>query len=247
MGGKRKKKTISGYEPIPLPPVSRILCTYGMSLHLTEEERPLITPVGAAIAAVVRTMETPETFSIRRTGVGDCGEDFPGPVRAMLIEPKAGEKGEQERDTILKLETNVDDCTGEALGFVMEKLFAGARDVHYTPVFMKKNRPGWLLTVLCTEDKAQELEEILFRETTTIGIRRTRMERRVLKREQRRVETPLGEILVKVCTLEGKERWYPEYESLAKICRETGISYQEALHMAEEACLKAGQKEAGKF
>ena len=133
----------------------------------------------------------------------------------------------------------MDDCTGEMLGFVMEKLFAaGARDVNYTPVFMKKNRPAWLLTVLCGEADVYEMERILFRETTTIGIRRVRMERSVLPREKREIMTPLGSVEIKVCTMDGKKKYYPEYDSLVRICRERGISYQEAYHMAVEACVK---------
>ena len=85
--------------------------------------------------------------------------------------PYPGEENE-DRDKVVKLETDIDDCSGEVLGYVMKKLFkAGAKDVHYAPIFMKKNRPAWELTVICREDKAEELEQIIFTETTTIGIR----------------------------------------------------------------------------
>ena len=139
-------------------------------------------------------------------------------------------------DYIYKLETNIDDCSGEVLGFVMEKLFeAGARDVHYTPVYMKKNRPAWLLTVICREEDIPGMEALIFAETTSIGIRRIKMERTILPRKKIKVMIPFGEVEVKICGPQGAEKCYPEYESLAKICRKTGISYGEAYQMAVEA------------
>ena len=139
-------------------------------------------------------------------------------------------------DYIYKLETNIDDCSGEVLGFVMEKLFeAGARDVHYIPVYMKKNRPAWLLTVICKEEDIPGMEALIFAETTSIGIRRARMERTILPRRRIKVMIPFGEVEVKICGPEGAQKCYPEYESLANICRKTGISYAEAYQMAVEA------------
>ena len=115
----------------------------------------------------------------------------------------------------------------------MELLYeAGAREANYMPVFMKKNRPAWLLTVLCKKEQVSAMEQIIFRETTTIGIRRQEMERTILKREKRTVTTPLGNVEVKVCTFDGQEYYYPEYESVKKLCEKTGISYKEVYHMA---------------
>ena len=147
-------------------------------------------------------------------------------------------------DYIYKLETNIDDCSGEVLGFVMEKLFeAGARDVHYTPVYMKKNRPAWLLTVICKEEDIPGMEALIFAETTSIGIRRARMERTILPRRRIKVMIPFGEVEVKICGPEGAQKCYPEYESLAKICRKTGISYAEAYQMAVEAGKNRGKSQ----
>ena len=153
----------------------------------------------------------------------------------MLIRPAGSAYAAQ--DVICKLESNIDDTTGEALGYVMERLLAaGARDVQYSPVYMKKNRPAYLLTVLCLEEDIPALEEIIFAETTTIGIRRVRMERSILKRRLCTVQTSLGEVLVKECevpccaeeelTGSTEKRCYPEYESVKEICRRTGRSYQ---------------------
>ena len=134
----------------------------------------------------------------------------------------------ENKDSIIKMETNIDDCSGEVLGFVMERLLkAGARDVHYVPAFMKKNRPAWVLNVICKEEDMEKLQNIIFEETTTIGIRYTRMERAILQREQRIVQTPWGEAQVKVCTLNGKEQFYPEYESVAELSRANEIPFAE--------------------
>ena len=149
----------------------------------------------------------------------------------MVIEEEAEQ--EKNEDTICKLEANIDDCTGEALGYAMKLLMeAGARDVYYVPVFMKKNRPAWILSVLCKEEDRENLEQIIFRETTTIGIRRTAMKRTVLERELRKIDTSFGKVLVKICRDGKAVYFYPEYESLAELCKKTGISYQEAYEIA---------------
>ncbi len=148
------------------------------------------------------------------------------------LQGKRGETGEeqqdspQNRDRIYRLETNIDDSTGEQLGYVMERLLAaGARDVHYTPVFMKKNRPGYQLNVICDEESVPELENIIFRETTTIGIRRMELERHVLPRAFVTVSTAYGDAKVKVCTLpDGEKRYYPEYGSAAELAEKSGVS-----------------------
>jgi uncharacterized protein (DUF111 family) len=144
---------------------------------------------------------------------------------------------EENKDIIYKLESNIDDCSGENLGYVMDQLFlAGARDVHYIPVFMKKNRPAWLLNVICKQEDIQKLERIIFKETTTIGIRRVEMERSILKREQIRVTTPLGVAEVKVCEVEGEKRFYPEYESVVALCRQHDIPYSKAYQLIVQQC-----------
>ena len=173
---------------------------------------------------------------IEKTGIGAGKRKYERPslLRAMIIrEAGQGSAG----DFIYKLETNIDDCTGEALGYVMERLMeAGARDVHYLPVFMKKNRPAYELNVICKEEDIEKLEEIIFRETTTIGIRRQRMERSVLKRKVRTVTTSLGEAKVKLCYMEKAVRAYPEYESVRELCRKHGLSFQEVYQKIAEEC-----------
>lgn len=245
-----------GILPIPVPAVANIVSANHLYLKMTEVEGELVTPTGAAIVAAVKTKDKlPETFEIQKIGIGAGKRQYecPGILRAMIISesteqakgrdkvkaqteefknpeirnnPKA--ENQETKDTIIKMETNIDDCSGEVLGFVMERLMkAGARDVHYVPVFMKKNRPAWVLNVICKEEDIETLQNIIFEETTTIGIRYSIMERTILPRETRTLPTPWGEVQVKVCTLNGKEQLYPEYESVAQLSREKEIPFTE--------------------
>lgn len=111
---------------------------------------------------------------------------------------------------------------------------AGALDVHYTPVFMKKNRPAYMISVLCRIGDREKMEHILFAETTTIGIRRQNMQRTVLKRESAAAETPLGTVAVKKLYREEGVCCVPEYESVAKIAREKGLPFREVYRLAEK-------------
>ena len=245
-----------GILPIPVPAVANIVSANHLHLKMTEVEGELVTPTGAAIVAAVKTKDKlPETFEIQKIGIGAGKRQYecPGILRAMIISesteqtkgrdkakaqteefknPEIGNnpktENQETKDTIIKMETNIDDCSGEVLGFVMERLMkAGARDVHYVPVFMKKNRPAWVLNVICKEEDIETLQNIIFEETTTIGIRYSIMERTILPRETRTLPTPWGEVLAKVCTLNGKEQLYPEYESVAQLSREKEIPFAE--------------------
>ena len=228
-----------GVLPIPVPAVVNIAAAERLNLHITHARGEYVTPTGAAIAAAIRTSETlPPEFTVEKIGLGagKREQELPGFVRAMFIRPAGTQQAAQ--DTICKLETNIDDCTGEALGYVMERLLAaGARDVYYTPVYMKKNRPAYLLAVLCLEEDVPAMEQIIFAETTTIGIRRVRMERSILARRIRTVQTSLGSVQVKECEVPcgedavraARPRCYPEYESVKELCRLNGCTYQDAL------------------
>lgn len=219
-----------GIIPVPVPAVMNIAEAHHLKLHITEIRGELVTPTGAAIVAAIRTgTRLPDTFEVVKLGMGAGKRQYecPGILRAMLIRPET-----EERDLIYKLETNIDDCSGESLGFAMERLMEnGARDVHYIPVYMKKNRPAYQLNVICDEKDIKKMEQIIFRETTTIGIRRVPMERTVLRRRSESVQTPFGEAEVKLCMLDGEERCFPEYNSVVRLCQETGRGYQEVYHM----------------
>ncbi len=218
-----------GILPIPVPAVANIVSTYDLPLEPVDVEGELVTPTGAALAAAIRTRGSlPARYLIRRVGLGAGKRTYSRPslLRAMILTEELIE--DYTRDTIVKLETNVDDCTGETLGYVMERLFAaGARDAFFTPIYMKKNRPAWQITVICREEERTVLEEILFRETSTIGVRRVQMERSVMDRMIMPWEFSLGKIDVKLCRRDGILRAYPEYESLRRLCEETGLSYPE--------------------
>lgn len=227
-----------GILPVPVPAVANIASEHNLDLCITESKGEFVTPTGAAIVAAIRTAkELPETFSLRKIGIGAGKREYdrPGILRAMLIEGQAS----YGRDCIWKLETNMDDCTGEALGYVMDRLFeAGARDVSYTPVYMKKNRPAYQLNVICTEENVKQMEQIIFEETTTIGIRRQQMERSVLARSMETVRTCLGDAQVKVCALGSQIRKYPEYQSVVRLCKEHDRSFQEVYQMVLSECMK---------
>ena len=151
-----------GLIPIPVPAVANIVQAHGLMLKPTEIQGELVTPTGVAIVAAIRTADRlPERFTIQKIGLGAGKRQYERPsiLRAMLIE-----EASVKSDEICRLETNIDDCTGEMLGYVMERLFeAGARDVHYAPVFMKKNRPAWQLNVICDPKDRERMEEIILR------------------------------------------------------------------------------------
>lgn len=223
-----------GILSIPVPATANIMEAYQLPIEIMNVQGEFVTPTGAAIVAALKTdTHLPGQFCIKKIGLGAGKRTYQRPsiLRAMLIEACDGTddtENNTESDAICKLETNIDDCSGEVLGYTMERLFAaGARDVHYMPVFMKKNRPGWQLNVICDETKIAELEQIIFEETTTIGIRRIPVERSVLDRQIQKVMTPLGEAEVKICQIGQKKKIYPEYESVVRFCKEHHMTYQE--------------------
>ena len=226
-----------GILPVPVPAVANIMNMHKLPMRIVDAEGEFVTPTGAAIVAAVRTSGTlPKDFSVEKVGIGAGKRNYerPGILRAMMIRDLSDEK-----DTIWKLETNIDDCSGEVLGYVMGQLFeAGARDVHYGPVFMKKNRPAWQLNVICSKEDIDRLEHIIFRETTTIGIRRMEMERTVLKREEKTIVTPLGEAQVKVCEARGVKRFYPEYESAAQLAEKNQTPFSQVYQMIQKQCME---------
>lgn len=233
--GKGFVRCQHGTIPIPVPAVANIASAHDLQLHITNTEGELVTPTGAAIVAAIRTTDQlPEKFTIVRTGIGAGKRNYdrPSMLRAMLIQDKSS----IDHDTIYKLESNIDDCTGEALGYTMDRLFeAGAMDVHYLSVYMKKNRPAYQLTIICKKEDIEKLEQIVFEETTTIGIRRIQMERTVLKREVRTIQTALGEAQVKICELVSGKKIYPEYSSVIALAKEHKISYTKVYQMIQNA------------
>lgn len=228
-----------GLMPVPVPAVANIVSAFSFPLEITEAKGEYVTPTGAAIAAVLCTdHRLPKAFTITQTGMG-AGKraytDRPGILRAMMIETE--EEGGKEE--IIKLETDIDDCSGEVLGYTMKKLLkAGAKDVHYTPVFMKKNRPGWELTMIAAKDDVEELEQIIFGETTTIGIREMKVERTCLPREEKEVVTPYGTASAKGVEVKGRMKWYPEYKTVKKLAKKHKVSFVEVFDAVKRAAEK---------
>lgn len=218
-----------GQIPVPVPAVTHIAETHKLKLKITDIQGELVTPTGAAVVAAFRTSDRlPEDFTMLKTGIGAGKRQYrcPGILRAMLIRETTDI---QIKDIIWKLETDMDDCGGEMMGHVMNLLMAnGAREVHYTPIYTKKNRPAYTLTVICKESEREKLENLIFSETTTIGIRRVEMERTILQREIQKKDTPVGTAIVKACTLpDGNIRYYPEYENVAELAERNQLSFRE--------------------
>mgnify|MGYP005836072013 FL=1 len=218
-----------GILPIPVPAVANIAAEHGLSLKTIDIEGELITPTGAAIlAAMNASSDMPKgSYKINRMGIGAGKRQYARPsfLRAMLITEN---KASDTQDEIVQLEANIDDSTPEVLGYAMDRLLeAGALDVSYSPIFMKKNRPGYLLTVLCKENLREVLEAIIFSETTTIGIRRSTLQRTLLKRDITTVQTPYGEVEVKVCTTpDGEKFYYPEFESVKALALKKNVPFK---------------------
>lgn len=219
-----------GILQVPVPAVANISKAHRLPIRFTSRKGELVTPTGAAIAAALMTQEElPERFVIDKIGLGAGKREYEisSILRAMMIEPceQTGKPG-RGADTVWKLECDIDDSTGEQLGYALEKLYQeGAREAHYSPVFMKKNRPGWELTVICDSEHMQKLEEVIFSQTTTIGIRRQEMKRTVLTRKTVDVQTRFGIIPVKLSGEGAYKRVHPEYESVSGAASEHGVPF----------------------
>ena len=239
-----------GNFPIPAPATLEILSARGVTIQQCEEPGELLTPTGAAILAEFAESFGPmQELTVEKIGYGlgtRQNQTRPNVVRAILGESRKrkAESGnadtsalDWETDTIAVLETNLDDINAEWLGAFVEKAFtAGALDVFHTPVQMKKNRPGVLLTVLCAADDADRFSEMILRETTAFGVRRTVAERRKLRREVVKVKTKFGEVAVKVGRLNNKVvQAAPEFESCRALAEQGGVPVREVYAAALNA------------
>ncbi len=224
-----------GDLPVPVPAVVNIAQKYGIALRPSAVEWEMVTPTGIAIAAALRTADhLPQQYRIIRSGIGLGKRDFgrANILRAFLLDTQSASD-----EQIYILECNIDDATGEMLGFAMEKLLeAGARDVHFMPCFMKKNRPAYLLRVIADAQHVSAMERIIFESTTTIGLRKMPVERTCMQRENITLELPCGTVRAKRCSHDGIVRCYPEYESVKELANKTGLDFntlfQESLKAA---------------
>ena len=259
-----------GRIPVPAPAVLAIFSKSQTRLHLSGVQGEMVTPTGAGIvAALSGENQLPDSFVIEKIGIGAGKKDFPhaNVLRAMILntekEKKALHKHEhkhkheqehnheyshEERgfhdvqtETVCVMETNVDDCSGEQLGYAREVLLkAGALDVCCMPLYMKKGRPAYLFQIICKPADEEALKTILFRETTSIGFRRYEEERQKLDREMISVTLPDGNtIRIKKCMHHEVTYYYPEYEDVKKTCEMRGeafrMVYEEARSLAEKS------------
>ena len=233
--GKGMIRTSHGPLPVPAPATMEILARVSAPLRAVDVDAELVTPTGAAILATLATFQRPD-MRLRSVGYGFGTRQLPwaNALRLWLgepVEPAAG----LERTSLI--EANLDDSTPEALGFAMERLFAaGALDVFFTPIQMKKNRPATMLSVIAPLDREGELAAAVIRETTTLGVRISRTSRITAERRVETVDSPLGPVRVKVKTFQGKVTYSPEYEDCARIARERGVTLSEVVRAVLEGC-----------
>ena len=228
--GSGQVRCAHGILPVPAPATALLL--EGIPIYGGSIRGELCTPTGAALLRRFVTRFGPlPPMRVEKTGYGMGTKDFEAAncVRAMLGQT------EESAGHILELACNLDDMTPEAVGFAMEQLFAaGALDVYTTPIGMKKNRPGVLLTCMCREDDREAMLRTIFRHTSTLGVRVSVCDRYTLSRRQYAVQTPDGEIRVKESSGWGVLRHKAEFEDLAHIARQTGKSIAEVLDTISE-------------
>lgn len=234
-------ETQHGQLPIPVPAVAHIAEAAGIALHITETKGEMVTPTGAGIVAALRTSETlPAGYKILKSGVGLGKRDFGRAnfLRAQIIEDSAGDKcGDATSGTtgsavldcnVFQIEANIDDSTPEELGYAMDKLFeAGARDVHFIPCYMKKNRMGTLLCALADSEHLAAVEKAIFLHTSTVGVRRFPVERTCMARSIFEVETEFGKVRVKKSILGDIEKIKPEFDDLKACADKAGAPIRE--------------------
>ncbi len=241
-----------GILPVPVPAVIKMLGGSGISIVTEDIQAELVTPTGFGILKTVSEGcgKMPEML-VERVGYG-FGKTETGRLNALRVilgtsqdlaresigGPERGSEQSQDReksrDRVTLLETNVDNTTGEMLGYTMDRLMSsGALDVYFTPIQMKKNRPAVTLSVLCRPEDTERLSDIIFMETSTIGIRMQELERITLKRETRIVSTELGEVRVKQVAVCGLMRVQPEYEDCKRIAEENNLSLNEVYEIVK--------------
>ena len=242
IGNSTPPRRAGGYSN-PAPATLELIAATGAMVAgdnpMYDQAGELTTPTGAALITTLASFNRP-AFAVDRVGIGLGTKDpagFSNALRVWLGETGQSEAGAgTQKDQVVLLETNLDDVSGLILGYTQERLFAiGALDVWNTPIQMKKNRPGTLLSVLVPKDKEQEASEVLLRETPTLGIRTRSVDRFVADREIVSIQTDLGPINVKVKSLDGKAiSAAPEPDEVRRIALETGKPFQEVYQRATE-------------
>src|SRR5713226_7836416 len=231
-------QTAHGMLPVPAPATLEILRRVSAPWKPCPIEGELVTPTGAAILATLARFETP-VIAIERVGYGFGQKKLPWPncLRLCLGQAAVGGDEEPDVDWVTVIESNIDNMSGELLGGLMERLLAaGALDVSYTPLQMKKNRPATLVTIICPPEQAEALALFLLRESSTLGVRIQQMQRLKAQRTQEPVETPLGTMLVKVKRLGTRIiSATPEYEECRRVALQRNMPLEEVYEVAQRA------------
>ena len=241
-------ETQHGQLPIPVPAVAHIAEAAGIALHITETKGEMVTPTGAGIVAALRTQEAlPAGYKILKSGIGLGKRDFGRAnfLRAQIIEDCASDKcGDATSGTtgsaaldcnVFQIEANIDDSTPEELGFAMDKIFeAGARDVHFIPCYMKKNRMGTLLCALADSEHLAAIERAIFLHTSTVGVRHFPVERTCMARSTFEVGTEFGKVRVKKSVLGDIEKVKPEFDDLKALAEKAGVPIREIQKAVEK-------------
>lgn len=233
-----------GTFPVPAPATARLLA--GVPVYASGPSMELVTPTGALlVTAYARAFEPLPEMSIERIGYGAGDRDpkgFPNTLRVFVGERSVSRQARTDHAPVVEIRCEIDDMNPQIFGTLMDRLLeAGAFDVYYAPVQMKKNRPGTLVTVLCAPADRERLLAILFRETTSIGVRWQEMQRECLERSFDVVQTPVGEVRFKVARREGRiVNAVPEYEDCLRIANARGLSVKDVQAQALAAWLQAG-------
>jgi uncharacterized protein (TIGR00299 family) protein len=233
--GRGWVRAAHGKMPLPAPATAELL--KGVPLASSDVEMELTTPTGASIVTTVAEAFGPlPAMTIDAIGLGAGTRDFPGQANILrLFVGKVSVPAGADR--VWVLETNLDDLPGEIVGYATTQLMAaGALDAFVTPIQMKKNRPGVMVTVICEEAAIPAMEEVLFRETTTLGIRRYPASRHKLRRQATEVTTPFGSIKGKLGWIEGRPPAFsPEYDDCARVASEQGVALRAVYDAAHAA------------
>ncbi|MFQ5776388.1 MAG: nickel pincer cofactor biosynthesis protein LarC [Terriglobia bacterium] len=234
--GTGSVETAHGTLPVPAPATAALL--QGAPIHAGSVEGELVTPTGAALVTTLASGYGPlPRMTVSAVGYGAGSRDVkeqPNVLRVFLGESAEAARSASEPEVVV-LEANLDDMSPLIGGYFMEQaLAAGALDVFYTPVQMKKNRPGLVLTVICPPERADALSELIFQQTTTIGLRLYHAQRRLLERTFVTVRTPLGPVRMKLARLNGRVlNAAPEYEDCRRLAREKSVPLKQVLAEAQ--------------
>lgn len=230
--GRGEVEGAHGVLPLPAPATLALLAAVNAPVSEADLSGELVTPTGAALVATLARFERP-AMTLDKVG---CGAGSRNPVgRPNVLRLWLGEELAASRNAVLLVETNIDDMSAELLGYVQERLFAaGAADVWFTPIFMKKNRPATMLSLLCAVEREETVVRVLLEETSTLGVRVREVRRHEAQRETFEFESSLGPACVKVKRLPGKKAQVsPEYEACRQLALERDLPLAEVYRTVE--------------